>query len=170
MCLLILLPVSHDGMIRWGQMVTVNKQVEVVIHKLIWELCSIYTGHDHQNLSQAAFILSSYTNLYDLKLQCVWMLCVDACDCLCTSGSVIGFYLHCNCLGSSSMSFWQYVKHNKTLGLNFLTSDLDLHFFFIYKYCDISFFFYMEIRKHFHMSELQANYTAHISYQSCSFL
>lgn len=53
----------------------------------------------------------------------------------------------------------KYVKHNKTLGLNFLTLDLDLHLFSMYKYCDHDIFF-MEIRKHFHMSEL-ANYMAH---------
>lgn len=53
-------------------------------------------------------------------------LCVDVCVCLCTTVSVIGFDLHCNCLGSSSMSLWPCVKHNKTLGLNFLTSDLDI--------------------------------------------
>lgn len=158
----------HDKMRTDGN----SQQVEVVTHKLIWELCSINTGLiSSDDLSQKWLSFSALTQMYFIWSYSVCGLCVDACVCLCTSVSVIGFYLHCNCLGSSSMLLWQYVKHNKTLGLNVLTSDLDIWiyiFFHIQVLWHIFFFLYGN-KKHFHMSEL-ANYMAHISYQSCSFL
>ncbi len=90
---------------------------------------------------------SALTQIFMIWSYSVCGLCVDACDCLCTSGSVIGFDLHCNCLGSSSMSFWQYVKHNKTLGLNFLTSDLDIWICIFFSYTSTVTYLYFFIWK-----------------------